>query len=434
MTSGAPFALTCPALLVAGCASGQGKTTVTAALARYHARAGRRVRVFKTGPDFIDPMILEAASGAPVYNLDCWMVGIEGSHALLAAAAREADLILVEGAMGLYDGDPSAADLAVTFGVPIAAVIDAGAMAQTFGAVAKGLKEYRAVPFAGVFANRVASAGHARMLADSLPSDIPLLAVLPKTARPFPERHLGLLQAGELAELPAILDALADLVRESGYTALPPAVPFTQYRASAPVALLAGRRIAVARDAAFSFLYHANLDCLTAMGAELIFFSPVADEAVPPSDALYLPGGYPELHAARLAGNHRWLESMRAYSAAQKPLLAECGGMMVLFDTLTTLDGTAHAMVGLLPGKVTMRERLATIGLQSLALSQGELRGHSFHYSQLVTPLEPTWCCTPRRYGKGEAVYRQGAIVASYLHTYFPSNPAAIAALLTERP
>lgn len=424
-------ALSCPALLIAGCASGQGKTTVTAALARYHARLGRRVRVFKTGPDFIDPTILEAASGAPVYNIDCWMVGTEDSRALLAAAAREADLILVEGAMGLHDGEPSAADLAVTFDLPVAAVIDAGSMAQTFGALAKGLKEYRSVPFAGVIANRVAGARHASMLAASLPPDIALLAALPKATRSFPERHLGLVLADELAGLTAMLDALADLVGESGYTALPPAVRFTPCDAPAVPRLLGGRRIAVARDAAFSFLYRANIDCLMAMGAELAFFSPVADEAVPAADALYLPGGYPELHAAQLARNRRWLDSMHAFAAAERPLLAECGGMMVLFDTLTTLEGTVHAMAGLLPGKVTLRERLVAIGLQALALPQGELRGHSFHYSQLNTPLQPTWRCTPRHRGAGECVFRRGAITASYLHSYFPSNPVAAAALLT---
>ena len=424
-------AVSCPALLIAGCASGQGKTTVTAALARYHARMGRRVKVFKTGPDFIDPTILEAASGAPVYNIDCWMIGTEDSRALLAAAAQEADLILVDGAMGLHDGEPSAADLAATFDLPVAAVIDAGAMAQTFGAVAKGLKEYRTVPFAGIIANRVASAGHSRMLAASLPPDIALLAALPKAARSFPERHLGLVQADELAGLTVMLDALADLVGASGYTALPPAVKFAPCDAPAAPQLLAGRCIAVARDAAFSFLYRANIDCLTAMGAELIFFSPVADEAVPAADALYLPGGYPELHAAQLARNRRWLDSTRAFAAAGRPLLAECGGMMVLFDTLATLDGTAHAMAGLLPGKVTMRERLAALGLQSVGLPQGELRGHSFHYSQLDTPLDPVWRCRPRCQGTGEYVYRRGLITASYLHAYFPSNPVAVAALLT---
>jgi cobyrinic acid a,c-diamide synthase len=423
-----PAPLFCPALLIAGCASGQGKTTATAALARYHTRAGRRVRVFKTGPDFIDPMLLEAASGAPVYNLDCWMVGIDGSRALLGAAAREADLILVEGAMGLYDGEPSSADLAATFGLPVAAVIDASAMAETFGAVAKGLKEYRALSFAGVIANRVAGPGHAQMIAASLPPDIPLLGALSETAQSFPERHLGLVQASELEALPAMLDALADLIGEQH---LPPEVSFASCEASLPSRLLAGRRIAVARDAAFSFLYRANLDCLVAMGAELNFFSPLADEPVPRADSLYLPGGYPELHAARLAGNRLWLDSLKAYVSAGRPLLAECGGMMVLFDTLVALDGSVHTMAGLLPGKVTMCERLAAIGLQSLRLPGGELRGHAFHHSQLDTTLAPAYECAPRRYGRGEPVYRRGAITASYLHAYFPSDPAAAAALLT---
>jgi len=421
----------CPALLIAGCASGQGKTTVTAALARYHARAGRRVRVFKTGPDFIDPMVLEAASGAPVYNLDCWMVGVDDARALLAAAAREADLILIEGAMGLHDGEPSAADLAATFGVPVAAVIDASAMAQTFGALARGLKDYRPVPFAGVIANRVAGAAHASLLVASLPPDIALLAALPRAAQSLPERHLGLVQAEEIAGLPALLDALADLVADSGYTALPPAVTFTTYDRRRPGPLLAGRRIAVARDTAFSFLYRANLDCLAELGAEVVFFSPLADEAVPPADALYLPGGYPELHAARLAGNRRWLDSLRAFAAARRPLLAECGGMMVLFESLITCEGRAHAMAGLLPGTVTMRERLAALGLQALALPAGELRGHTFHYSQLDTPLAPAWRCVPHGRGAGEAVYRCGSITASYMHAYFPSSPAATVALLT---
>lgn len=423
--------LSCPALLIAGCASGQGKTTVTAALARYHVRAGRRVRVFKAGPDFIDPMMLEAASGAPVYNLDCWMVGVEASRALLARAAADADLILVEGAMGLFDGTPSAADLAATFGLPVAAVIDAGAMAQTFGAIAKGLKEYRPVPFAGVIANRVANAAHAGMLAASLPPDIALLAALPQSAHSFPERHLGLVQAGELAGLSAMLDALADLVGDSGHTALPPEVTFTASHPRTAMRALSGRRVAVARDAAFSFLYRANVNCLADMGANLVFFSPLADEAVPHADALYLPGGYPELHAPRLAGNRRWLDSLRAFAAAKRPLLAECGGMMVLFDTLVTRDGTAHAMAGLLPGTVAMRERVCALGLQSLTLPQGELRGHTFHYSQLDTPLEPAWRCTPHGRSTGERVFRCGGVIASYLHAYFPSNPTAAAALLT---
>jgi cobyrinic acid a,c-diamide synthase len=201
------------------------------------------------------------------------------------------------------------------------------------------------------------------MLAASLPPDIALLAALPRAARGFPERHLGLVQAEELAALPATLDALANLVEESGWTGLPSPVSFAACAAKSVPRALAGLRIAVARDAAFSFLYRANLDSLADMGAECVLFSPLADEAVPAADALYLPGGYPELHAARLAGNRRWLDSLRAYAAAKRPILAECGGMMVLFDTLVTREGGAHAMAGLLPGTVTMRDRLAALGL-----------------------------------------------------------------------
>jgi cobyrinic acid a,c-diamide synthase len=370
------------------------------------------------------------ASGAPVYNLDCWMVGIEASQALLAAAAAEADLILVEGAMGLYDGNPSTADLATTFGLPVVAVIDADAMAQTFGAVAKGLKDYRPVPFAGVIANRVAGPGHARMLVESLPSDVELIAALPKSRNSLPERHLGLVQAQELTDLPKILDELATLLGDSGYAQLPQPVAFADVKIAAPARLLDRYRIAVARDAAFSFLYRANLGCLAAMGAELSFFSPLADEAVPQADALYLPGGYPELHAGRLAHNRRWLASTRAFADAARPVLAECGGMMVLLDSITALDGTSYPMAGLLPGNVVMGERLAAIGLQSLPLPEGELRGHCFHYSRIDTPLPPAYDCIPHRYGRGEPVYRKDAVVASYLHAYFPSNPAAVAALL----
>jgi cobyrinic acid a,c-diamide synthase len=227
-----------------------------------------------------------------------------------------------------------------------------------------------------------------------------------------------------------MLDELASLLDESGYTRLPRPVEFANTSACTPDRLFERYRVAVARDAAFSFLYRANLDCLAAMGAELLFFSPLADEPVPPADALYLPGGYPELYAGRLAGNRSWLTSMRAFAETNRPVLAECGGMMVLFGTLTTQDGAEHQMTGLLPGKVMMGQRLAAIGLQSLALPKGELRGHTFHYSRIETPLDPVHRCIPYRYGAGEYVYRHGAIIASYLHAYFPSNPRAAAALL----
>jgi cobyrinic acid a,c-diamide synthase len=201
----------CPALLIAAPASGQGKTTVTAALARLHARQGRRVTVFKCGPDFLDPQIHAVASGRLCQNLDLGMCGEDDARWRLARAAEDSDLILIEGVMGLFDGQPSAADLAIRFGIPVMALIDAGAMAQTFGAVAHGLATYRpGLPFAGVLANRVGSDGHARMLRDSLPSGVGWFGALPKTDDSLPERHLGLLQAAEITDLESRLDNLAD--------------------------------------------------------------------------------------------------------------------------------------------------------------------------------------------------------------------------------
>ncbi len=388
-----------------------------------------RVRVFKTGPDFLDPQILERASGAAVFNVDCWMVGLEESRALLAEAAREAQLILIEGAMGIYDGSPSAADLAQALRMPVAVVIDAGAMAQTFGAIAHGLRTYKEIPFAGVIANRVAGQAHARMLVESLHSDVSMLGVFPPLRRPLSERHLGLLQACEQADLEAALEALADAVEGSGLGVLPREVEFEQSPRQTVPQALRGRKIGVARDLAFSFLYPANLACLQAMGAELHFFSPLADEPVPAADALYLPGGYPELHAERLSRNARWRRSVREFAAHARPIVAECGGLMALAERLVTRDGHEYEMAGLLPGHVRMGDSLAAIGLQALDLPQGELRGHTFHYSEFVTPLEPAAQCRPYGHGRGESCYRVGSLWASYLHGYFPSNPPATSAI-----
>ena len=430
-------AVQCPALFVAGIASGQGKTTVTAALARFHTRQGRRVRVFKSGPDFLDPMILEAASGHPVDNLDLWMVGAARSRALLYQAAEAADLILIEGAMGLYDGKPSGADLAVEFGVPVAAVIDAGAMAETFGALALGLKLYRtapATPFAGVVANRVASPGHRDMLLHSLPPGIPLIAAIGRTDTPLPERHLGLVQASELPDLLVRLDALADLVEAGGFTALPPPVSFMPEDCEPLPPRLSGLAVAIARDPAFSFIYPSNLATLTGMGAKIIFFSPLADEPIPDADALWLAGGYPELHAETLSSASRWLTSLRSFCGTGKPVLAECGGMMALAESLETVDGHHHHMAGLLAGRTVMQKRLAALGMMGVALSgkSEPIRGHAFHYSRFETALTPWRRATRTRDQQpGEGVYRVGSITASYFHAYFASNPAAVADLLT---
>nr|VFJ43741.1 MAG: hydrogenobyrinic acid a,c-diamide synthase (glutamine-hydrolysing) /cobyrinate a,c-diamide synthase [Candidatus Kentron sp. DK] len=422
----------CPALLLSAPGSGQGKTTVVAALARYHRDRGRRVRVFKTGPDFLDPMVLEQASGAPVYQLDLWMGGEGHCRKLLYDAAGEADLILVEGVMGLFDGKTSSADLAGLFGIPVLAVIDGSAMARTFGAITHGLATYRpGLPFAGVFANRVAGEGHYGMLRAGLPSRIAALGWLRRGEDlTLPERYLGLVQAGEVDDLEERIARAAMALTGIGES-LPAAVAF--FPQAAPPGLgrpLEGVRIAVARDGAFSFLYRANLDLLQALGAEIRLFSPLTDAALPVCDALYLPGGYPELHLEALAANEPMRAAIRAHHAEGRPTVAECGGMLYLFESITDVKGRCAPMAGLLPGHVVMQDRLANLGLHEVALPEGVLRGHAFHYSRLSTPLAPiAWSRGARHGQRTEPVYREGRLQASYVHLYFPSNPLAVTRL-----
>jgi cobyrinic acid a,c-diamide synthase len=429
---------TVKALLIAAVASGQGKTTVTAALARKLVRLGKRVRVFKCGPDFIDPMLLERASGAPVRTLDLWMVGPEQCRAQLAHAAAEADVILIEGVMGLYDGTPSSADLAREFGVPVMAVIDASSMAQTAGALVHGLRDYGPVDMAGVIANRVASENHAKMVAASL-RDIPLFGTMPRQTRSLPERHLGLVLPGEVSDIDGLLDTLADqlVFDEAAWDQLRNIDIATPVSIDPkPVPALAGKTIAIARDPAFMFLYPANLDTLQALGATLTFFSPLADETVPDgADAVYLPGGYPELHGEALSRADAWKSSIRAAHAAGIPIVAECGGMMALADTLADQSGAIWPMAGLLTGSVAMQPRLAGLGPQALPTERGILRGHTFHYSKLATTVQPAAHTIKHPSAiQGEAWYRAGSLTASYFHAYFPSNPAAVAALFSRSP
>ncbi|QVM92674.1 cobyrinate a,c-diamide synthase [Pseudomonas entomophila] len=423
----------CPAVLIAAPASGQGKTTVTAALARLHRNLGRKVRVFKCGPDFLDPMILERASGAPVYQLDLWMIGADESRRLLWEAAGEADLILIEGVMGLFDGTPSSADLARHFGVPVLAVIDGTAMAQTFGALALGLARYQSdLPFAGVLANRVGSLRHAQLLEGSLTEGLRWYGGLSRERGiELPSRHLGLVQANELNDLDARLDAAAEALGASCDAALPPPVAFAAPEQAGTEASLAGVRVGVARDEAFAFTYGANLELLRDLGAQIEFFSPLHDRELPVVDSLYLPGGYPELHHHALAANAPMLEAIRSHHTQGKPLLAECGGMLYLLDALTDVAGERATLLGLLPGEATMQKRLAALALQAVELPEGTLRGHTYHHSLTETALEPIARGLSPNGGRGnEAVYRLGRLTASYVHFYFPSNPDAAAALL----
>ena len=451
------FPSTCPAILIAAPASGQGKTTVAAALARLHTRQGRKVRVFKCGPDFLDPYWHTLASGAPVHQMDLWMTGEADCRARLAAAAQESDLIIVEGVMGLFDGEPSAADLAQRFCLPVLAVIDASSMAGTFGALAFGLQHYRSgLRWAGVLANRVASERHAGMLQGSVREPEQWLGALMRNpAMNLPERHLGLTVASEVTDALERLDAAADALAGTPLGQMSLAdlkrwdVTFSvgngmdagtgndpgmgQGDESVNSKPLAGRTVAVARDVAFCFIYAANLDTLQALGAELAFFSPLADSALPECDAVWIPGGYPELHAERLTTNTQMRDSLAAHVAQNKPIWAECGGMMVLFDAIITVDGQSHAQWGLLSGTVTMQKRLAALGPQQLATNDGVLRGHTFHYSTCATPLAARFRtarpdCEPAP-DAGEALYQVGSIRASYFHAWFASNPAATAAL-----
>ena len=363
-----------PAVLVSAPASGHGKTTVVAALARRLSRAGLDVRVFKTGPDFLDPAWHELASGHTVHNLDLWMTGEDDIRMRLYEAAGQADLILVEGVMGLYDGEPSAAEMAHRLGLPVLAVIDASSMTGTFGALAHGLRTWLpGLRWAGALANRVASPRHAELLAnacqrpgaarpmmdthsgndpkpatiahrqpDSPSSDTAseagpdgtgegirsdyLGSVFRNAAFAMPARHLGLIPAHELADARQKLDAAADalegtvlgsLDRETlqrwNTRFLPPEGPVPTAPTMQP---LSGRTIAIARDAAFAFIYPSNLEVLQALGATLTFFSPLADDPLPACDAVWLPGGYPELHAEQLSACRRLPETLRARTFA----------------------------------------------------------------------------------------------------------------------
>jgi cobyrinic acid a,c-diamide synthase len=418
----------CPALLISAPASGQGKTSITAALARWHARQGRRVRVFKTGPDFLDPMVLERACGTPAYQLDLWMCGEADVRARLFDAAMAADLILIEGVMGLFDGDPSSADLAQRFGLPVMAVIDGSAMAQTFGALACGLAAYRSdVSVYGVAANRIGSAYHAQLLKESVPSSLQWLGALPRDASlALPERHLGLVAAAELTDIDRRLDALADAWAQHATTALPLPVAFAASSVDPIPPLLRGQRIAVARDAAFCFVYQANVDLLSEAGAQLRFFSPLAGEALPECDAVWLPGGYPELHLDALSTQQHLHAALRAHRDANKPILAECGGLLFALDSLADRDGHEASMAGLLPGRAVLQPRLAALGLQGVAMPEGNLRGHTFHYARAWIDAEPLAHATNPNNGPcQEAVYRDGRLTASFVHFYFPSNPLA---------
>ncbi len=391
-------------LVLAAPASASGKTVVALALLRALARRGMRVAAAKSGPDYIDAGLLAAAAGSACRNLDAWAMRSETLAANLAALAP-AELVVCEGAMGLFDGIDAAgtgstAALASRLGWPVVLVVDAAGQGASVAALVAGFARHRAAtPLAGVILNRVGSARHRALLAAALAAELPqlpLLGAVPRhQALDLPSRHLGLVPAGEQAALDAFLDRAAVLVEENvavaRVAALASPAAMTARRASPPVPPL-GSRIAVARDDAFAFAYPAVLAGWRDAGAAISFFAPLADEAPDASsDAIYLPGGYPELHAGRLAAAQRCRAALDDLAARGAMIYGECGGYMMLGAGLVDADGTRHRMAGLLPLETSFAARNLHLGYRGVALAAaGPLgaagatyRGHEFHYATI---------------------------------------------------
>jgi cobyrinic acid a,c-diamide synthase len=447
------MAVAVPRLVVAGVSSGVGKTTVTVALAHALSKRGLRVAMFKCGPDYLDPTYHARVVGAPSQNLDGWMMGKDAVLATFAHGAKGADVALVEGVMGLFDGasptgeEGSTAEIAKWLGAPVALVVDAGGMARSIAALVHGFASFDpALRLAGVVANHVGSQSHLELLRSAQRSP-PVLGGLPDDPEhAFPERHLGLRTAdestlpkalidrwGEHAAAWLAIDALLDIARSA-----PPLV--VAERESARV-MSAGCRIGVAKDAAFHFYYPDNLRRLESLGAKLVFFSPVADGALPDVDGLYFGGGYPELFAAELSANAPMREGVRAFAERSGPVYAECGGLMYLTRAIATVTGERHAMVGLLPVEARMCKTLQALGYVEvetqartiLGCAGTRFRGHQFRYSELSPPPEPSsveHVYSVRRRRGGETTregYRANNVVASYVHAHWASNPEVAA-------
>ena len=393
-------------LVISAPASGVGKTTLTLALARAYRNRGLKVQCLKSGPDYSDPAFHAVATGRASVNIDSWAMA-SGAIAHLAGRGADADLVLAEGSMGLFDGvaargvsgTGATADIAEMMGWPVLLVIDPSGQAQTAAAVAAGLRDFRAgVRLAGVVLNRVASARHEALVRSAMAgAGIPVLGALPRHAEiALPKRHLGLVQAEEQAEIDGLISEAARFVVEHVDldAVLQSARAWSPQSAAQGIKITPpGQRIALARDAAFSFVYPHVLEAWRAAGAEIVTFSPLADEGPDANaDVCWLPGGYPELHAARLASNTRFLGQLRAF-AETKPVHGECGGYMVLGTALTDAEGVRHPMAGLLGLETSYAKRRMHLGYRLAELAAAmpghgpgaRLRGHEFHYSTIIT-------------------------------------------------
>jgi len=394
-------------LIITAPHSGAGKTTVTLSILAALARRGVKVRAAKAGPDYIDPAFHTAVTGAAAINLDSWAMPPALLDSLAAHAADDADIFVIEGVMGLFDGAPgeagrrgTTADLAAHFNLPVLLVLDVARQAQSAAAVVRGFAAHDpAARIAGIILNRTASERHGKMIADAIAAlRIPMLGALRRDATlALPERHLGLVQAVEHDNLATLIDRLATVAQHSldldAIAAAAEPVGVTAHADGAAALPPPGQRIALARDRAFSFVYPHLLDAWRSAGAEIICFSPLADEAPPQrADCCWLPGGYPELHAQALAAARRFYNGLRRF-AETRPVHGECGGYMVLGQSIEDADGRHCAMIGLLGHATSFAKRRLHLGYRAAQLlSDGVLgpkgrivRGHEFHYASLVT-------------------------------------------------
>jgi cobyrinic acid a,c-diamide synthase len=448
--------LVIPRIVIAGTNSGVGKTTVVAGLCRTLRRRGLRVAAFKCGPDYLDPTYHFRAAGVRSQNLDGWMMGRDGVLSTFHGATANADIAVIEGVMGLFDGvEPtsdtgSTAEIAKWLRAPVLLVIDAAGMSRSVAAMAGGFAAFDPeVHLAGVICNRVGSRGHLQLLQEAS-VNVPVVGGLPRdSSGTFPERHLGLRTADE-ASLPDALfevwanhidewcdvEALLKMARSA--PDLDAVVP-----AQKPPQGAARCRIGIARDEAFHFYYEENLRLLERAGAELIAFSPIADAHLPAVDGLYLGGGYPEVHAAALSGNESMRREIHDFCAAGKPVYAECGGLMYLCDGIVQTDGSRHAMAGWFGADAVMCDRLQALGYVTAVTQRDTLlgpagqsfRGHQFRYSTLEwkSSAENAYALTKRRGGdRTEEGYLRGNVIGSYVHAHWASNPGIAVSLVFE--
>jgi len=441
-----------PRLVIAGAYSGVGKTTLTAGLIAALCRQGMVVQPFKAGPDYIDPTYHALASGRPCRNLDTWMLPPGAVRATFVRACRGVDCAIIEGVMGLYDGfaydedDGSTAHLAKLLAAPVVLVLDAARMARSAGALALGYQRFDPdVPLVGFVVNRVGGSSHGQGVARAIEraTGLPCFGWLPRLDDlRIPERHLGLVPTAEPGRWEAFINAAADHVAEHldvnamlAAARRAPAICYARESVAWPHPVAPKARIAVARDEAFNFYYEDNLDLLRFAGAEIVFFSPLRDEALPVKvDGLYIGGGFPEMYAAALAQNITLRETLRRLIADGMPTYAECGGLMYLTESVTDLNGVVHPMVGALPGRSVMTRRLiigyrivTTCTDTVLAPAGLVLRGHEFHYSDWVdrpADRSAAYAVTPREGGDARPEgYARGNLLASYVHLHFGAAP-----------